>query len=219
MPDSPRTAAPANRPKAVPDAKSAELAVLVKRWRQVRRKFDELKERLPGAEVRPALTALEGLISEFRAIAAAFYKLDELYPNTVIEEVLRAEFSEELVESTSSFGALGAMLAKLGEEINARAAKPEPTGSPRVRPKHLAPPAAACFLLDLLLAKADRTVMPGDLEEEFAARLPKYGLAGARLWFWGETLRTIARRNPVCRWLLVGGLMRVGEWIFRQIGN
>ena len=31
------------------------------------------------------------------------------------------------------------------------------------------PPTAACFLLDLLLRKADRKAIPGDLEEEFRA--------------------------------------------------
>src|SRR5882724_11664343 len=63
------------------------------------------------------------------------------------------------------------------------------------------PPIGACFLLDLLLSKADREILPGDLEEEFATSiLPKYGPKGARIWFWGEAVKTIARRNPVCRW-------------------
>jgi hypothetical protein len=82
-----------------------------------------------------------------------------------------------------------------------------------------APPTGACFLLDLLLSKADRKAIPGDLEEEFRARLAKYGPVGARLWFWCETLRTIAARNPLCRWLLAGGLVRIGEWIFRNTGS
>jgi hypothetical protein len=69
------------------------------------------------------------------------------------------------------------------------------------------------------LDKADRNVIPGDLEEEFRSRLPKYSRAGACVWFWGETVRTIATRNRICRWILVGGLMRLGEWIFRQIGG
>jgi hypothetical protein len=81
------------------------------------------------------------------------------------------------------------------------------------------PPTAACFLLDLLLRKADRKAIPGDLEEEFRARIEKYGQTGARLWFWGETVRTLATRNPVCRWILVGGLMRLVGWIFRQISS
>jgi hypothetical protein len=83
----------------------------------------------------------------------------------------------------------------------------------------VAPPTKACFLLDLFLSKADRETITGDLEELFRSRLVKYGPAGARLWFWGETVRVIATRNPVCRWLLVGGLTRLGEWIFRQIGS
>lgn len=81
------------------------------------------------------------------------------------------------------------------------------------------PPPGACFLLDLLLSQADRKVVPGDLEEEFRVRLPQYRPMRARLWFWGETVRTIATRNVICRSVLVGGLVRLGEWIFRQIGS
>jgi hypothetical protein len=81
------------------------------------------------------------------------------------------------------------------------------------------PPSGACFLLDVFLAKADRAVLAGDLREEFTTSiLPKYGTKRARLWFWTQTVRTIATRNPVCRWILVGGLVRLGEWIFRKIG-
>jgi hypothetical protein len=86
-------------------------------------------------------------------------------------------------------------------------------------PPPAVPPTWACFLLDLFLSKADRKAIPGDLEEEFRARLAQYGPTRARLWFWGETVRTIATRNPICRSVLVGGLMRLGEWIFRQIGS
>jgi hypothetical protein len=88
-----------------------------------------------------------------------------------------------------------------------------------LRPTPAVPPTVACFLLDLLLSKADRKAIPGDLEEEFRANLAKYGPRGTRLWFWGETVRTVATRNPVCRWILAGGLMRLGEWIFRQVGS
>jgi hypothetical protein len=82
------------------------------------------------------------------------------------------------------------------------------------------PPIGACFLLDLLLAKTDRETIPGDLEEEFTTSiLPKYGVRRARFWFWTQTVRTIARRNPISRLILVGGLTRLVEWIFRSIGG
>jgi hypothetical protein len=81
------------------------------------------------------------------------------------------------------------------------------------------PPDAACFLLDLLLAKADREVIPGDVVEEFRAKLAKYGPIRARCWFWVEAARIIVIRNPVCRWALLGGLTRLAEWLFRQIGG
>ena len=77
----------------------------------------------------------------------------------------------------------------------------------------------ARYLLDLLLGNADRQVIPGDMQEEFAAKLAKYGPRGARVWFWAETVRVIATRNPICRWILVAGLMRFGNWIMRMMGS
>jgi hypothetical protein len=52
-------------------------------------------------------------------------------------------------------------------------------------------------LLDLFLGKADREIMRGDLEEEFAISiLPRYGKRRARFWFWWQAMRTIATRTP-----------------------
>jgi hypothetical protein len=81
------------------------------------------------------------------------------------------------------------------------------------------PPTQASFLLYRLLPRADRNVIRGDMEEEFKARLAKDGPTCARRWFWRETAWTIVQQNPVCRSILVGGLMRLGDWIFRQIGG
>jgi len=84
----------------------------------------------------------------------------------------------------------------------------------------MVPPIGACFLLDLILPKADREVIPDDLVEEFTTSImEEYGVRRARFWFWTQTVRTIATRNPVCRWALVGGLARIGEWIFRRISS
>jgi hypothetical protein len=71
-----------------------------------------------------------------------------------------------------------------------------------------APPDRACFLLDLLLAKGYRLEIRGDLEEEFLTdKFPRYGARRARFWFWAQTVKAIAIRNPV------------GEWILRKIGS
>jgi hypothetical protein len=78
--------------------------------------------------------------------------------------------------------------------------------------RDLVPPMGACFLLALILSKADREVIPDDLVEEFTTSILKeYGVRRARFWFWTQTVRTIATRNPICRWVLVGGLLRIGE--------
>jgi hypothetical protein len=73
----------------------------------------------------------------------------------------------------------------------------------RGRDNRSASPTDARFLLDLLLPKADREQIAGDREEEFRRMLAEYGPGRARLWFWSETVRTIATRNPICRWILV----------------
>jgi hypothetical protein len=82
------------------------------------------------------------------------------------------------------------------------------------------PPKGACYLLDLLLAKADRETISGDLLEEFETSiLPKYGPRRARFWFWAQAARAIAERNRLSRWVLVYGMGRVAEWIFKAIGS
>ena len=82
------------------------------------------------------------------------------------------------------------------------------------------PPKSACFLLDLFLSKPDRQSIPGDLVEEFEMSiLPKYGPRRARFWFWAQAARAIAERNRLSRWMLVYGLGRVAEWIFKAIGS
>jgi hypothetical protein len=89
-----------------------------------------------------------------------------------------------------------------------------------VTAKASSPPRGACYLLDLLLAKADRETIPGDLVEEFETSiLPKYGPRQARFWFWAQAMRAIAERNRLSRWVLVYGLGRVAEWIFKAIGS
>ena len=80
-------------------------------------------------------------------------------------------------------------------------------------------PNFASFLLYLLLNKSDRETIPGDLDEEFTTViLPAFGPGRAWLWYWVQAIRTIAYRNILCRWLLIGGgILKVGEWITLRI--
>jgi hypothetical protein len=111
---------------------------------------------------------------------------------------------------------LGLKLAEGVEEFN----PPSVSSSRLSRSASAVPPKGAHYLLDLFLAKADREVMPGDLEEEFTTSvLPNYGPRRAQLWFWTKTMSAIVRRNPVCRWLLVCGLGQVVALIFRKISS
>jgi hypothetical protein len=81
------------------------------------------------------------------------------------------------------------------------------------------PPTLAEFLLYLLLCKEDRDIIPGDLAEEFTTViLPKFGSFRAWFWYWVRAFLAIAYRNPLCRWLLVGGgILKLGEWVTRQL--
>jgi hypothetical protein len=83
------------------------------------------------------------------------------------------------------------------------------------------PPEKASFALLLFVPKADRANILGDLEEEYRTTvLPKFGQKKADGWFWWQVVRTIATRNAVCRWLLIGGgIFEIGEWIVRKIGG
>jgi hypothetical protein len=170
-------------------------------------------------EVRDCLAELRDCLVELRdgagrAIEMSFYDPDR-WRNLFDYWRLKAAHHELIkdirfleAEISSSWHIPGKTLA------------PSPIASPLVDEKHPSPPIGACFLLDLLLSKADRAVLPGDLEEEFTTSvLPRYGVRGARFWFWTRTVSTIATRNPICRWVLVGGLVRIGEWIFRKIGS
>jgi putative ABC transport system permease protein len=60
----------------------------------------------------------------------------------------------------------------------------------------LGPPRLAVWLLTQRLPNEWRDFVIGDLEEEFAARAAR-AAAGARAWFWGQTLRCLAVPPPV----------------------
>ena len=108
------------------------------------------------------------------------------------------------------------LAGKLLVEIDVRGSATDPQSGQAISP---APPSGASFLLDLFLAKTDRLVLPGDMQQEFTAKLAEYGPRRARLWFWVETTRVIAHRNPVCRWILVVLLTEVGKWIKYMMGG
>lgn len=89
------------------------------------------------------------------------------------------------------------------------------------REQSIAVPANANYLLYLLLDKKDRQTIPGDLEEEFhTSILPKFGPRRAKLWYWSQTLTTIARCNPLIKWAFVGGgILKAFDWITRRISG
>jgi hypothetical protein len=80
-------------------------------------------------------------------------------------------------------------------------------------------PVSAAFFLYIFLSKTDRETIPGDLDEEFATViLPTFGPFRAWLWYWVQVIRTIAYRNAVCRWVLIGGgAFKIGEWLAHKI--
>jgi hypothetical protein len=178
------------------------------------------------------LRELERVVHEFRQrLRAEDLDVDEAVREfrgrLNMQECATLEFRDQLIDASDAtwgerFGGLHAEISDLPYrfKLNTYVRHVERKCNSFVRPARPVPPNGAFFVLDLLLSKTDRAVLPGDLEEEFTTSiLPNYGARRARFWFWTQTVRTIARRNPVCRWILVGGLMRLGEWISRQIGG
>lgn len=123
------------------------------------------------------------------------------------DEALRGRL-DEAEESLRSFRA----------ELRATRPPRRSTGTRPITP--VGPPDKASYLLYLLLVKVDRQTIPGDLEEEFALIiLPKFGARRPRIWFWSQTIKAIAFRNPLCRWLLVDSVVKVGEYFRNKIGG
>jgi hypothetical protein len=188
------------------------------------RKLVEIGRRLPSVV---QVGMLEASVESTRAISVEFEgswqrslncPRDDIL-NTAISDELSAVFLKELKHYNRLMGEALTALENSIEVLNGVVTmKPVFTSSCIVPTKHPSPPVAACFLLDLLLSRADRQVVPGDLLEEFTTSiLPKYGAKRAHIWFWKQTICTLAWRNPICRWLLMSGLVRAITWIFRQI--
>jgi hypothetical protein len=168
---------------------------------------------------RPLLATAIALRSEGEVLSRKLWDLKERLSES--RYVTQSLAGKEYL-STLSKGAVrrDELLAKLETLLGVAASEPSLIVFPPVRKNHEGtPPVAANFLLDRLLIKADRDAILGDMEEEFGTKLAKGSPTRARWWFWRETLWTIAQRNPVCRSILVTGLMRLIEWFFRQIGS
>jgi len=58
------------------------------------------------------------------------------------------------------------------------------------------PPRLALRLLSWRLPEPDREYLIGDLLEAFHERLARHGAAGARAWFWRETVHVLTTRWP-----------------------
>jgi hypothetical protein len=109
-------------------------------------------------------------------------------------------------------------LRRLKAKLEAIQAPRHSAGSRWARP--IRPPERASYLLYLFLVRADRQTIPGDLDEEFTLIiLPRFGPRRARIWFWSQTIKTIAFRNLLCRWLLAGTIVKLGEYFRHKIGG
>ena len=165
-------------------------------WTSVEATLDEMTERLSVGDVKNGNQILATIVN------------------------IKEEFSKLRLNRDRALTSAGRLLAykKMPIAINVRDTAPDLSQPGQVRDDPV-PPSGAFFLLDLCLTKTDRQVLPGDMQQEFTARLAEYGPRLARLWFWAETARVIARRNPVCRWILVAGITAVGNWIKHMMGG
>jgi hypothetical protein len=77
------------------------------------------------------------------------------------------------------------------------------------------PPTNAEFILHLLLKKDERDAVIGDLLERYPKKVERFGERRAKLWFWGEVIRSLW--PLIKRACLKTGLVALGEWIWRHI--
>jgi len=139
---------------------------------------------------------VDQFVAETKAILEDLKSRGKLLDNNMLAELHRATLQRE---------------QDLEFEIKAARSTEE---KPATSTEPVVPPTAACFLLDLFLSRADALAILGDIVEELPAKVAQYHPWGARVWFWSETMRAIVRHNPICRWLLISGLLRLGKWIF-----
>lgn len=82
-------------------------------------------------------------------------------------------------------------------------------------PTKLTPPSFGEFSLYMILSKKDRQYVIGDLAEEFAEVLVKFGSRKARIWYYKQV---ITSAWPLIRkGFRIGLLAWAGEWIRRRI--
>jgi hypothetical protein len=72
-------------------------------------------------------------------------------------------------------------------------------------------PWAAEFLLDIFLSAKDREAVLGDLHEQYAKRVGKYGRRGAQIWLYKQVA---ASMGPLAWKMLAVGL---SEWLRRKL--
>jgi hypothetical protein len=114
----------------------------------------------------------------------------------------------------------GKDVRRLRAELEASRRALRRSAGSRQKTRSVGPPERASYLLYLFLVRADRQTIPGDLEEEFTLIiLPRFGPRRARIWFWSQTIKTIAFRNLLCRWLLVGSIVKLAEYIQHKVGG
>lgn len=122
------------------------------------------------------------------------------------------------------FGEYGQAIRGLDDfrfRLDAVAAIAAPTRAKELRD---APPTSASFLLYCFLNRNDRYTIPDDLAEEYRDYiLPRFGRLHANVWFWLQTIRTIAFRHSWSRWVVgSAGIAKLaeklGDWIRSLFG-
>jgi Bacterial sugar transferase len=84
------------------------------------------------------------------------------------------------------------------------------------------PPKCAQRLLFWLLPLDRQEELIGDLDEKYRTKLlPDYGCREADLWYWWQTIRSIAPllRRTLLRWSLFAGLVKAAGWMWERIGS
>jgi hypothetical protein len=117
-------------------------------------------------------------------------------------DVSEISITEEQMNSVVFHGLHVTFTARPGSAVRRRLAEKSPEN---------AVPQSAEFLLDLFLSAKDRDEVLGDLQEQYAKRVTKYGHVKAKIWLYKQVGASML---PLLWKLITLGL---GKWIRRHI--
>jgi hypothetical protein len=129
--------------------------------------------------------------------------------------LVRSRWTTRVTRRDPDTGAVITLQQTMGEDAEAIYVpiEEDPTPPSDCSPR---PPLNAEYALQLFLRGDERDAVIGDLLERYAGKHERFGERRAKLWFYGEVVRSLW---PLLKRLAAkaGGLIALGEWIRRHV--